>query len=145
MIIIKITQLIKLYTKLFSNEKNSSYFPLGLHDPQAQIFSLLEILSKMWVRNRQELSNFTLFKLSNPNILRGRNKHGEWKTIIAFCGGWLSAPFSGKCGKNPIHLGESSSCGTCGKLICSECDHCDENCPDNKNENSRGRYLQRKT
>ena len=129
---------------LFSDKNNSSYYPLGLHDPQAQIFNLIKLLSNMWARNRQELSNFTLFKLSSPNVLRGRNKDGKWKTIFAFCGGWLGDPYPKKCGKNPIYLGESSSCETCGKLSCSECDHCDDNCPDNKNTNRREYSRRRK-
>lgn len=116
---------------LFASEVNGRSFPLGIHDPMQQIFSLKECLEQIWHRSRGLLSEFSSFRLVGPNILRGKTKSGDWKTILAFCGGWQEHPFKVKCGKNPIHIAESQSCTTCGKLRCSSCGHCDQSCPSN--------------
>lgn len=115
---------------LFASEVNGRSFPLGIHDPMQQIFALKECLEQIWHRGRGLLSEFSSFMLVGPNILRGKTKAGDWRTIIAFCGGWKKDPVV-RCGKNPIHIAESQSCTTCGKLRCSACGHCDQSCPSN--------------
>ena len=112
-------------------------FPLGLFDPQMYIANLLDVLTRMWSLNRNELTKFKKFKLSGSNILQGQTPSGEWRTVIAFCGGWREEP-KVKCGKNPLYLGESVNCKSCGKLICSECGHCSEYCTENKKNMTQG-------
>ena len=116
---------------LFASEVNGRSFPLGIHDPMQQIFALKECFEQIWHKGRGLLSEFSSFKLVGPNILRGKTKAGDWRTILAFCGGWKEGPVKVKCGKNPIHIAESQSCITCGKLRCSACGNCDQSCPSN--------------
>jgi hypothetical protein len=126
---------------LFPIGKSRKRHPLGLHDPQAYIAGLLELLIEMWDHNRDELLSFQRFKLSGPNILRGLDQSGNWRTVLAFCGGWQEKPVRVKCGKNPLYLGQSKSCYNCGNLICPDCNHCYSECAANGTRLARLNHL----
>ena len=101
--------------------------PLGIYDPLKTISSLITSLNTLWNAEHGLIRSFRIFKLQGLNILRGRTRKDErWKTLIAYCGGWL--PNGLKCGKNPLVLGDCEHCPECGKLICPDCQFCDKYC-----------------
>tara|TARA_B100000768_G_C11267537_1_gene371777 strand:+ start:32 stop:2152 length:2121 start_codon:yes stop_codon:yes gene_type:complete len=112
------------------DENNTA--PLGLYDPECYIFNLIDLLQKLWERNKDALLKYESFKLSGPNILKGIKPNSHDETIIAFCGGWDKYK-NIKCGKNPLFLGDSKTCQKCGYLICPEegCKTCNEYCEEN--------------
>lgn len=109
--------------------------PLGLYDPETYIADLIDVLQNIWTNNKHALLKYDSFKLSGPNILKGLKRGSKPETIIAYCGGWQIHNW-GKvpCGKNPIFIGESEICQSCGYLICPEedCKTCNEYCEENK-------------
>ena len=121
----------RLLEWLFSRRDAMHIYPLGLHDPEMYIWSLIQTLQQMWDLVHDQLLTFQMFRLRGPRILQGRDQSGHWRTIIAYCGGRLGKPF-GKCGKDPIFLGESRSCSTCGRLVCPECSFCSNHCAEGK-------------
>jgi len=118
---------------IFFSEDRDRVRPLGFYDPLKTIESLLSVLDSVWIHCREQVTQFDAFRLTNSNILSGRESGtGGWQTIIAYCGGWKyrGEKVVARCGNNPIYLGRESSCGACGKLICSECGFCERACPD---------------
>ncbi len=101
--------------------------PLGLLDSQRYVANLIHTLDAIWSNAKDRLTAFHRFSLKHPAVLLGEDSSsGEWYTLIAYCGGWLrSGP---KCGKNPIHLGETDWCQECHRLICSACGYCSKTC-----------------
>lgn len=101
--------------------------PLGIYDPLKTIYNLITSLNTLWKAKHGLIRSFRAFKLQGLNILRGRRGQEEqWKTLIAYCGGWL--PNGPKCGKNPLVLGNCEHCPECGKLICRDCQFCGKTC-----------------
>lgn len=108
--------------------------PLGVLDPLCTISALIEVLCRVSARNVRLGAEFTAFKLTGLNTLRGLTPSGEWRTIVAYCGGWRRARTGAmvRCGKNPLFLGEDDPCRRCGRLACSVCGFCMANCPECK-------------
>ena len=102
--------------------------PLFIYDPLEIIDELITSLNILWSGNHDLIGNFKIFRLVNYSILQGKEQPADdvWKTLIAYCGGWTE---SGKCGKNPLVLGNQTHCSECGKLICDTCGFCTQNCP----------------
>lgn len=118
----------------FAFNPHDAYYntPLGVFDPLGYVDSMISVFELIYHHNRDSLAQYSEFQLSGDGILRGRTEYGSWETIIAYCGGWTqSGP---KCGKNPIHSGESKHCPNirCCKLICPECGYCSQTCPECK-------------
>jgi len=102
--------------------------PLFIYDPLETIYSLITTLGTLWHAEHGLVRKFRLFKLQGLNILRGRydTNDTQWKTLIAYCGGWTSD--NRRCERNPLVLGEASHCAECARLICPECGFCSRNC-----------------
>ena len=101
--------------------------PLGLSDPLGFVESLIDVFDDIYATCKQDLLKFKEFRLTGRGILQGRSGGSQWRTIIAYCGGWHYGQ-NVKCGKNPIHIGETGSCPNCGKLICPQCGFCSRPC-----------------
>jgi hypothetical protein len=103
--------------------------PGGLYDPKAYISNLIEMFELIGTCvEAQHLQSMRYFKMTSPTILRGRLGNETWQTIFAHCGGWRRHPFPARCGKSPIHLGNTSVCPECGRLICPDCAYCMDTC-----------------
>ena len=112
-------------TEEISHESNQ--LPLLLFDPTSIISSLINTLGEVHRKAKSKLGDMTAFRLKNPNILRGKLVNGDWVTVIAYCGG-RDKKTKARCGRNPIHIGETSNCLECSYLICPSCDTCSRNC-----------------
>ena len=113
--------------------ENKYAFPLGMHDPEMYIKTFIDVLDDLWSKNKNSLLNYVSFKLSGTGILRGVTKQNKLETIIAYCGGWREGINGSKpCGKNPLYVGDSLTCKSCGYLICTEkeCLTCSRDCKD---------------
>ena len=104
--------------------------PLFLSDPLRVIETLLENLSVLWAHRSMGLRDFRIFRLDGFNILRAKKASGDsqWKTLLAYCGGWIQEPTVRPCGTTPLVFGECKSCNDCGRLICPNCGYCSEPC-----------------
>lgn len=111
-----------------SDQKNDHIRPLGLHDPMMYVFNLITILSNIYTKIIESKFVFKAFKLTHPQILKGLNTDGNWITLYAYCGGWIQYP-NVRCGAIPIYFGQDVHCEICGRLICSKCNFCSNNCP----------------
>lgn len=111
-----------------SDQKNDLARPLGLNDPLEYVFNLINMLSKIYSKIIESKIVFKAFKITHPQILRGLNTDGNWITLYAYCGGWLSYP-NVRCGAIPIYFGQEVHCEICGRLVCSKCDFCSNDCP----------------
>jgi hypothetical protein len=102
--------------------------PLFIYDPLRTIDSLITSLITLFNAQHELISSFTLFRLQNLNILRGRfdKSDKQWKTLIAYCGGRMLN--KAVCDKNPLVLGMADNCPECGKLVCTDCGFCDKYC-----------------
>jgi hypothetical protein len=117
------------YNKFLYFDSNSpKKYPLFVCDHLETIDELITSLSILWDGNHDLIKRFNRFRLVNYNILQGQESdQGAWKTLIAYCGGWTE---NGKCGKNPLVLGNQFHCLECGKLICDICGFCSNRCPE---------------
>lgn len=103
--------------------KQHRFVPLGIHDPLAAVWTLLEtmkVLTAQTVVRLQEIESFTLHGL---RVLRGtRRKSPSSISLIAYCG---------RCGSDPLVIGRAELC-RCGYLRCTEadCGFCREGCPE---------------
>ncbi len=111
-----------------------SLAPLAVCDPLGTIEALISLLAKVALFCGDSARRFTVFRLASPAILQGRDRHGPWQTIFAYCGGWrrLEAGGSVRCGQNPLYLGQEGTltCALCQKLICPNCGFCTHDCPE---------------
>jgi len=103
--------------------------PLFLYDPLRTIDTLLTSLSTLWHARTSDLDGFRIFRLQDLNILLGKRtaNDSQWRTLMAYCGGWLEEPVIRPCGTIPLVLGSCRSCA-CGRLICPNCDFCSASC-----------------
>ncbi|MBN2006731.1 MAG: hypothetical protein JXA21_25480 [Anaerolineae bacterium] len=115
------------YIRLLYYEGNYTK-PLFTYDPLETIHNLIKTLDILWEAEHSLVRQFRVFKLQGLNILRGRfdSDDAQWKTLIAYCGGWT--PDKKRCDNNPLVLGICDHCPECGKLICPECGFCSGNC-----------------
>jgi len=129
----------KKYRKfLFYDDISPVNAPLFLYDPLKTISCLIKSLTTLWTGDLDLLQSFKIFRLINFNILQGKSlSDNQWKTLIAYCGGWTE---KGKCGKNPLVLGKHEHCPQCGKLICKDCKFCNINCERYKSLSSYKSY-----
>jgi hypothetical protein len=104
--------------------------PLGLDDPQQYVRKIIDALSTVHRALVQRGIALTAFKLTHPEILRGRTAANQWITLLAYCGGWRQEPFKVKCGATPLIFGKNAPCSTCGYLCCQECGFCSSGCGD---------------
>lgn len=110
----------------FSERRYLKTRPLGLYDPGQYVWHLLHALELM-IRNSQHLLSSTrFFRLSGPNLLRGKLSSGEWITLMAYCGGRLEN--ERKCGNSPLFLNGQNLCERCGFIICDACGACSTSC-----------------
>lgn len=125
----------------FSSRESEIARPLGLHDPMHYIFNLIQMLSKMYAKIIESNLSFKAFKLTHPQILRGLTLNDEWVTLYAYCGGWHKET-NVRCGAVPIYYGQDEHCKSCGRLICSKCYYCSNDCPEyaKRQYNYRYRY-----
>ena len=109
--------------------------PLGLLDTEEYIHNLVKLLDQIWFHNRETMLQYSSFRLSGFDILRGFSKDEHWETIYAYCGGKEINRPTNYCRKNPIHLNNSDTCPECRMLICPDCKTCFNQC---------GEFLRRK-
>lgn len=103
--------------------------PLCVYDPLLSIWSLVELLEYVFDYIKKEVKLFQSFKLAGPNILMAREAHGSWRTLVAYCGGWVESKGKGfRCGFNPLLVGRHATCWMCRRLICPRCDSCSRQC-----------------
>lgn len=126
---LKIDDLEKVIFPTHFNDRSDlvKVVPLGLYDPAKFIYSFIQLLKILCKNAKKELTALKSFRLSGPNILRGRQDNGRWITIISYCGGW-NLYSNVKCGKNPLILGVNKICSDCGRLICDACGFCSKAC-----------------
>lgn len=103
---------------------------LGFLDPQGYVSSLAQNLVFIGKRILELDIHLTGFRLTHPAILKGITSDSKTLTLMAFCGGWQSVPIRAKCGTTPLKLGTNDNCLSCGYLICHNCGHCSNSCPD---------------
>lgn len=103
---------------------------LGLRDPQYYVEYLIENLTEIGKAVLEKGLELTGFRLTHPAILIGITTQGEAVTLLAYCGGWQSVPFKARCGKAPLTLARHGHCSICGHLICDNCGHCSNICPE---------------
>lgn len=103
---------------------------LGLIDPQGYVSSLAKNLMVIGQRTLDSGMQLTGFQLSHPAILKGICADGKKLTLMAFCGGWQTFPIRAKCGTTPLTLGIDKHCPSCGHLVCHNCGHCCDTCPE---------------
>jgi len=105
--------------------------PLAIADPGEYLCELVGVLGKISKICQGEVPRYSSFRLDGRNIFRGRNRAvGRWETLYAYCGGRTRAP-DGKvvpCGNEPLYAGCHAWCDCCGKLVCPECGHCQQDC-----------------
>lgn len=116
---------------LFDSESDLAQTqPSILYDPKLYIWNLILMFEEIGRNVSPELlRSMRFYKLTAPTILRGRLSNGNWQTVYSHCGGWRLFPAYAPCGNNPIHLGNSTICPSCRRLICSECAFCMQDCP----------------
>lgn len=109
--------------------------PLDLYDPLETISSLLTVLSRTWKYFEGQSVGFNQFQVVSGAILRARAEStDQWKTIMAYCGGWKTQEGcypDGKrvrCGRTPLYLGMHEVCVSCSHLICDVCGFCASSC-----------------
>jgi hypothetical protein len=103
---------------------------LGLRDPQCYVESLVGTLIEIGQSVLEKGLELTGFRLTHPAILKGVTAHGGELTLLAYCGGWQSFPFKARCGRAPLTLARHSHCSGCAHLICDNCGHCSNTCPE---------------
>lgn len=116
------------YRELIYYRRNIYTNPLFIFDPLETVNALITALDTMWMAEHRLIRRFQIFRLQNLNILRGRlgEDDRQWKTLIAYCGGWISG--KERCGENPLVLGKAQHCPECGKLVCPRCGFCSSRC-----------------
>jgi len=102
---------------------------LGLRDPQSYVEYLVETLTEIGKAVLEQGLELKGFRLTHPAILIGITTNGGAVTLLAYCGGWQSIPFKARCGKAPLTLARHDHCSDCGHLICDNCGHCSNICP----------------
>jgi len=90
-----------------------TFCPLGMWDPLQTVDTLISTLAELNNVAQDQLRDIREWKLQQLQILRGRELHGRWRTVLAYC----------HCGKAPLILGREEIC-QCGRLICPECGEC---------------------
>ena len=103
---------------------------LGLHDPQSYVEHLVKTLTQIGQAVLEKGLELTGFRLTHPAILIGITSQGDTVTLLAYCGGWQSIPFKARCGRAPLTLPRHEHCPGCGHLICDNCGHCSNICPE---------------
>ena len=119
------------YHKIIFYGEERTDLPLCIYDPLKTIHNLINSLTILWGAECGLIRQFRQFKLLGFNLLLGRADPDEqWKTLIAYCGGWLNTNYGRgrKCGRTPLVLGQATNCQHCGKLICPDCNYCSERC-----------------
>ncbi len=106
---------------------NTFRFPLGLSDPQEYVGSLINVFPIVFEEIRRRRIHFVGFKLTHPNILKGKVTADTWLTLFAYCGGKQEMARA-KCGRSPLVLGLHATCPVCQHLICDKCNFCTSNC-----------------
>jgi hypothetical protein len=106
--------------------------PLGLLDPSAYVFNLINALEAAAKECIERGYRFIGFQMRHPSILRGSTIDGKTITLLAFCGGWTTHPTRAKCGNSPLYLGANHLCPSCGYLICDKCGFCSRACVMNR-------------
>jgi len=121
----------KGYINLIFNHNPSDKekeFPLGIYDSLKITDKFCSTLSTLWkYNNESKLHEFVYFRFAGLGLLQGKRQNSnKLETILAYCGGWIEE--KGKCGNNPLVIGVHKNCPECGKLICSLCGFCSDNC-----------------
>jgi hypothetical protein len=119
------------YHKIIFYGEERTDLPLCIYDPLKTVHSLINSLTILWGAEHGLIRQFRQFKLLGFNLLLGRTSPDEqWRTLIAYCGGWLNTNYGRgrKCGRTPLVLGQAMGCQCCGKLICPDCNYCSEHC-----------------
>ncbi|AFZ44656.1 hypothetical protein PCC7418_2509 [Halothece sp. PCC 7418] len=123
-----------IYRKILFTDSPST---MGVYDPISFIESICNILETVWNNCRDELLSFSYFKFDSRGLLRGKERGtGIYKTILAYCGGWLKDDRKGinvPCGNEPLYIGHQKTCPRCQKLICEKCGYCQKGCPGDPN------------
>lgn len=101
---------------------------LGLYDELRYIKRLLDAFKAISGKVDMQRERFTAFRLVHPDILRARNELGDWRTLLAYCGGKTIADEHTRCGNTPLVLGFHEHCSECGHLICEQCGYCAHHC-----------------
>ncbi|MDJ0580411.1 hypothetical protein [Crocosphaera sp.] len=117
-------------------------YSLKIYDPLNLIHELCDSLTSIW-NNRNtgtmKLREFKIFKLSGRGLLQGqRSERDKLTTLLAYCGGIIrndQGKYQGKCGFTPLVIGKHKTCKNCGRLICSECGYCCDNCSNHPKTN----------
>lgn len=105
-----------------------SQSPLGLIDTKKYVRNLVRMLADVQAEAQKQNLRFQAFRMPHPAILKGLLFDGKWKSLIAYCGGWLERPFKVKCGASPLFFGKHDTCPECGRLVCDACGFCSETC-----------------
>ena len=111
-----------------TEDKESSKYPLGIYDPLKTVYNLCLALEKVWERRHDSaLQEMSVFQLTGRGLFRGRStSHRSFTTLLAYCGGSIKK--KGKCGYSPLIIGVHPVCSHCRKLICQECNFCEQDC-----------------
>lgn len=111
---------------------SSILFLIDPHDTGyiESLISLLLILNEEYFKKIED--SYVRFKMTHPLILKGFQKDGIERTVMAYCGGWRLIEPMVRCGKMPLVFGKNINCKTCGYLICDECGFCNNKCHESK-------------
>jgi hypothetical protein len=126
----------EMYRRFVFEVDKTTDKPLGIYDPLKTIHSLINTLNILWTAGpHNRIREFKSFRLRGFNILQGKRElDNNWKTLVAYCGGWKLNDDNGtflKCGEYPLVLGKSDQCKVCGHLICPTCGFCSTDCQPN--------------
>ncbi len=103
---------------------------LGLRDPLDFVSQIAQTLGSIGRAVLERSIVLTGFRLTHPAILKGVRADGSVLTLLAYCGGWQEHPFKARCGTVPLTIAKNEHCGSCGYLICHNCAHCSNTCPE---------------
>jgi cold shock CspA family protein len=106
-----------------------TFNPLNIYDPLDTVQDFCNTLQSLWNnRNSANLTSFKIFKFNGNGLLQGKRSKTDpqMTTILAYCGGWIDK--KGKCGYQPLIIGQEQNCSICNRLICPKCQYCSNNC-----------------
>jgi cold shock CspA family protein len=127
-----------------SGKEHAESYPMGVLDPLCIVKNLIDTIALLWSnRESLKLDKLVTFRFTGLGILQGKEfDASKWITILAYCGGSVyemdgdkvrldsdgRPTFQSKCGYAPLILGVQNTCGTCGYLVCSQCEFCCRTC-----------------
>lgn len=117
---------------LINQGAESQSLTLGLADPLGYVESIVMLLSAIGNRLLEMQVRLSGFRLTHPAILKGICTDGSAMTLLAYCGGWQTVPVTARCGTMPLTIVADELCPNCAHLVCHNCGHCSNLCPECK-------------